>query len=243
MKKLFTMICGIAIASLAVNLSVVHAENVYEASLTGYTFMGGGMGGYQTEAGDESGKNYFLVGTGVAEESYWTFGWLKFEDLPELPVSSAVLNLEFIGTGGMGSGSSFTPMDVGIQAVDADVSQILSGDIVAYKENHILDGNIDIETISDTGIYQWDITSLVNGWIAGEANYGFVVTGWDNGSNEENGYQHPQFAGFPIGGVSAGAVPTITTTAAVPEPSTLALIISAIACCYGLFHRKHRAAG
>ena len=237
MKKLCVML-SIVLIPTAVETSAARAENLYEASLTGYTFMGGGMGGYQTEAGDTSGKNYLLIGSGTSDGDMWTFGWLKFNDLPTEPVASAILSLDYVGGGGMSAPGPASPMKIDIQAVDADVSGILS-DIVGFKENHILDGEVASTTIGDAGVYEWDITSLVNGWIAGEPNYGFVVTGWDNGDNED-GYQHPKFAGLPIDGVSLGDVPLITAVP-IPEPSSLALVFGATIG-WGLLGRNRRAA-
>lgn len=256
MKKQLTIMV-FAILSIAIVTSAANAETICETSLTGYTFMGGGMGGFQTEEGDVSGKNYFLVGSSAISDGMWSFGWLKFDnaDLPAAPVPQAYLALDFYASGAMGNSTAPVTMDVAIQAVDSDVSGILStdfdgdsslgqSDLVYYVNNHILDGNVAEEYLTNVGIYYWDITSLVNGWINDPAsNKGFVVTGWGNGDTSETGYEHMKFAGFPIDGVSKGMVPTLTTTTAVPEPSTFVMVLAALACSGMMLHRKrHQAA-
>lgn len=235
MKKQLAAIC-FAILSIALTTSVANAETICEASLTGYTFMGGGSA-YTNPA-----KDYFMTGNPDKDGTMWGFGWLKFEDLPTESVDAAYLNLE-VYQDMNGTLTSANPMDVAIYAVSADVADIIGTDATGtgittadFKDDYIADSAVASTTITGAGIYSWDITSLVNGWIAGDANNGLVVTGWDSTSTV--GFVHPYFAGLSS---SNGMSPTLSTSA-VPEPSTIALIFSAIACCGGMIVRKRQAA-
>lgn len=262
MKKLLTITCSLTILSIALITSAANAETLCETSLTGYIAMGGSMGGYQTEDANDV-KNYSTIGSLAKSTSFWTFGWLKFDqnNLPASSVPKAYLAMEACASGAHGASQTPVNMDVAIQNVDSDVSDILftdfdgdnlidQSDLTYYVNNSVSSSNEAVQHVTNVGaIYYWDITSLVNGWIADPAsNKGFVVTGWGNEHTMEDDFGFVQFAGIPTYDnapnppvlVSRGAVPALVTS--VPEPSTVTLILAAFACSGIILHRRRQAA-
>ena len=151
MRKRFVFCLVATVCCLAG--SAVMAESLGTCTNTGYTFMGG-AGKY-----DQTGRDYFLVGNAAATEpdpddEMWAFSWLKFDNLPSESVAEAWLSIERTAQPGMTQPSAAQPMDVFVQAVDADVADIMAGDVVEFKENHILPGILATATITEPGIYR-----------------------------------------------------------------------------------------
>ncbi len=207
-------ICSLVLSSASAGTSLGTCTN------TGYTFMGGQYGVYQTPP---STKDYFLTSNAPADENMWGFGWLKFGDLPAAPVDDAWLSLECYKDMN-GSLTSANPMDVTIYAVNADVADITAANVKDFKDYHIVHivgSAVASTTLTGTGFYSWEITPIVNGWITGN-NHGLVVVGWDDEPGE--GYTHPYFAGLPGTGPPKGMAPTLATDP-VPEPGSIVMLL------------------
>ena len=211
-KRLIITCLVVMIVSLVA--PAAEATIIGDCTNTGYTFMGGWMV-YQTPP---SNKDYFLTANAPADSTNWAFSWLKFGDISGSAVDEAYLSLECYKDMD-GSLTPENPMDVTIYAVDADVTGITTANVVDFKENHIVGDAVAITTLTGTGFYSWDITSIVNGWIAGD-NYGLVVIGWDDIPGPS--YTHPYFAGLPAPNPH-GMAPTLATSP-VPEPATIVLL-------------------
>ena len=188
-------------------ISSVQAGVVADCTSTGYSYMSGSVA--------SSDKDYMLTGE-MAADSWWGFSWLTFET-PDSTVGSAYLNLQSIAqSGGMWVTPDSSPVTISVYAVTADVASITSSNVSDFKDNHIGEAIASMTVRGGEMIYSWDITDLVNGWVAGN-NYGLVLSVDSDGSTV-----YGKFAGI---GHSTGITPVITDTAlAVPEPATMMLL-------------------
>lgn len=214
MRKLLISCLIVGICSSFVSLA--SADSLGTCTNTGYTFMGGWMV-YQTPP---SSKDYFMASNAPADGDSWGFGWLKFGDLPTEQVDEAWLSLEYYSDMTQ-SPTPEDPLDVGIYAVDADVTGITADNVVEFKNTHIVGSAVATATFTGTGFNSWDITSIVNDWIAGD-NYGLAVITWDDLPNPN--YYNPYFAGLPGTGTPKGMVPTLATDP-VPEPGSIVMLL------------------
>lgn len=102
-------------------------------------------------------------------------GFVKFDltDLPTTPVASAYFSLDKYCNPGFSCTDDSNSMEVSLVSITTDV---------AGQDHAALIANIATGTVVDTvavgadGIYNWDVTSLVNEWIGGATNYGFALT-------------------------------------------------------------------
>ena len=200
--------------------SIAHAGSV-PCVLDGYAAMGGMV--------LNTSNNYLLGGDPNSEPTggmeTWGYGWLKFDgsQLPDEAVSSAVLQLQSIT---QESGGMFTPpeavsggISVNIYSVTDDVATITNA-ATAGSFRSSFSTLIDTATVTGgDGVYEWDVTDLVNQWIAGpsgDGSFGLVFTATD------------AIPKFHASETTTGAAPVIQFTAAnVPEPSTLVLALTA----------------
>jgi hypothetical protein len=175
-------------------------------------------------------RNYTLLGGMPTMTSFpWSASLYKFDiSSLTLPVESAELEVEKIA-GGMRLGTATNRLQV--RAVD------LLSDVATWPE---LDDSqygdvLDTVVMGEDGIYRFDVTSLVNDWISGEkSNNGIalVVLSSDDFLDYDpavNPAAYATLAGIDGSsyGSPNGASPVITATAAVPEPSTLGLLMVA----------------
>lgn len=197
-----------------------------DASLTGYTFMGGATAYASTPFGPSSQKDYFLaqaLNFQMGDANYWGYGWGKFDDIGTTTVDSALLYFDLLGIGSM----SLTPATVENPAVlkifsagDIDLIGLDGSDNASWdlreelRNNLLVDSPIDEITMTANGQWCVDITGLYNDWVTGDAtNNGLVFVAPDNTGGSS-------YAGF---GSTSGSAPFIVTST-VPEPSTLLLL-------------------
>lgn len=229
MKTIFftrTVSCGMAAMLALVGMtsiaSISRAETL-SCTLDGYAAMGAMV---------VNTSNPYLLGGNPNEApqggmTTWGYGWLKFDgsQLSE-PVTSAVLRLQSIM---QASGSMYSvPEDiaggigVSVCAVTADVATVTSSTADSFRAS--IASVADTTTVSGgDGFYEWDVTELVNSWIAHSEDaesFGMVLV--SSGAIPK----------FHSSETTLGAAPVINiTTAVAPEPSTMILALTA----FGLF--------
>ncbi len=231
MKKLPAICFGLVVAFSMV--TSVQADIIGECTLTGYTFMGGGIAYTNDGTGT---KDYFLaqplvfMSDGV---NYWGYGWVKFNCLESTPVASAYIVFDLLGVGAM----SITPASESNPAIlhlydpgSIDVAGLGDDESLRnqLQENLTADGVEPIATITMTsnGTYSVDITDLYNSWVAGD-NHGIVFAAPDEGTGSK-------YAGF---GNADGNAPYISTIP-IPEPVSLFVLTSGILW-LSVFRRRH----
>jgi len=138
--------------------------------------------------GDNDGRAINRVSTiqpfGVFNENtYLEFNdhdWSSFAG----PVESAIFRIEVV-SGGFGADSSeVSPFDISVHSLAQDpwttIDQSLFSGPDSYQDfasSHITtDSIVDITRVFGAGVYEWDITALVNDWIVnGDANFAQTI--------------------------------------------------------------------
>jgi hypothetical protein len=177
-------------------------------------------------------------GVGNAETIYMSFGFDPANYTG--PVARAVLSVTSVSGGFNADASAATPFLVSAHAVNADPFSSITDDTNAtgsiawnaFLNNNIL-AAVDSTSIDDVGVFQFDVTPLINDWIAGtNTQFSIALTGKnDIGGNE---FLH----GFSNNTEVPGA--TFLTINPVPEPSTALLSILGITLGLGNRCRKAR---
>lgn len=214
------MLAVVVLGGLAAN---VQATVISECASTRYAYMGGSVAA--------AGRNYMLVGD-KAVSGWWGYAWLTFE-APFEAVDSAYLNLQSITqSAGMWATPETSPVVISVHAVAADVTAIGGAYTAAEFKSSIGEAVASVVVSGGDAIYSWEITDLVNSWIAGGTNYGLVLSIDGIG----DGTTYAKFAGINN---PAGIAPVITNAAmGIPEPATLVLLGTG-AMLSGYLRRKH----
>jgi hypothetical protein len=100
------------------------------------------------------------------------------------PVDSAIFRIEVV-SGGFGADSdSETPFDISVHSVTQDpwttIDPSLFTGVGSYQDfvnNELTSGSVvSTTTVAGNGVYEWDITALVNDWITnGDANFAQTI--------------------------------------------------------------------
>jgi hypothetical protein len=177
-------------------------------------------------------------GTVGAETIYLSIDPGEFTGLSE-PVAKAVLSLESVDGGFGANADAANPFTVSAHAVDTDPLTAITDDTnpsgpidwLTFYNDHILDVAPGSSTVVDGfGTVEFDITSLVNDWIAGTNTvYAVALTGKNDTSGGE--FLH----GFLNNSDNSGA--TFLTLSAVPEPGSAVLCVLGL---MGLVGRRSR---
>lgn len=117
------------------------------------------------------------------ENTYMEFNdtdWSAFDG----PVDSAVFRVQ-LTSGGFGADSSESnPFDISVHSLGSDpwttIDHHATGGAGFYQNfvNSEITASsvVATTTVAGTGVYEWDITSLVNEWIAnGDANFAYTI--------------------------------------------------------------------
>ena len=117
------------------------------------------------------------------------------------------------------------PMDVGVYNMNADVG--------AGAGSADIGSMVDSIRVTADGEYQWNITSLVSGWIDGSiTNNGIALVGAfesDGMGGYDFGYgMYFASSRYEGNGYELGDLAGPSITAAVPEPSTLGLMFGGL---------------
>jgi len=100
------------------------------------------------------------------------------------PVPSAVFRVETINNSFFGNPDPSNPADISVHSLSADplavVDQSLAsgaGSWIDFRDNEITAGSVVSTTSVDgLGVFEWDITALVNEWIAnGSTNFAYTI--------------------------------------------------------------------
>ncbi len=169
-----------------------------------------------------------------------TLCFLKFnlDNLPGSAVSGAYLTMEL--TSGHSAMSGMTdPVQMSVQRVTEDIAGMVDGRYtVAEFQDHdtgYIGETVSTVAVYEDGCYSWDITALVNDWIAGVPNYGLAITGRDDLRNDGN--QHPEFFSQDAAVAGLGLSPVISNQP-VPEPATICLLGAGTGCLLCRSRRK-----
>lgn len=211
-------------------VNTASADTTYQATLTGYTFMGAGAAQTSTPDGPSNQKDYFKASpmelTG-AFSTFYGYSWVKFQDIGTETVASAYLALDLLEVGNMvgtpapGPASPTNPGILDIYNPGATDVADLAGSITSpllrrTLRNNLLNTNpvVDNFTMTANGIHLIDITDTYNGWVNGSiANHGLILTTNTDGAGME-------FASF---GKENHDAPYIVT-APVPVPGAFLLM-------------------
>lgn len=161
-----------------------------------------------------------------------TLCFLKFDltNLPGSAVSEAYLLME--KTSGYSAMSGMTaPVQISVQQVTADVAGMTDGRYTVAEfqdqDTGYISQTVSTVEVDQDGCYSWDISALVNDWIAGSPNYGFALTGRDDSRNDGN--QHPEF--FSQDGFANGlGMGPVISDQPIPEPVTICLLGAGAGC-------------
>ena len=228
LRKIFILLMSVLLIGSMTMAAPAMADVIGDCSLTGYTFMGGGI------AYTNSAKDYFLAQPLVEESAgYWGYGWLKFDNLSETTVDSAYLVVDVLGSGSM-SISELSETNVGDLSIyssgDTDVATLGASTSARSTLQTTLASDDSLLLTSDTnmisnGLYYIDITDLYNSWVDG-TNNGLVLT---------------SDLGLKMTGIGStvGTTPYISTSA-VPVPGAVWLMITGLLGMTGL-RRRNRA--
>ena len=215
-KKCFMMLAAILTSMLSFVTGVSAAALEGDCQVTGYTFMGGGMGLYSNTSDSTSNlKDYFLtqpLDGGANGEDMWGFAWVKFSSGSEAATSAYLVLDQLPVSGGMGS-SGF-PYTLDVYAAPSDVASLVRGvstqsDLAAVKDATLSLSPIATLIVDAEGLCSVEITDIYNSWAAGGVNNGLILSS-----------AGAKFASF---GSADGVVPYISDVT-VPEPATLAML-------------------
>ena len=165
-------------------------------------------------------------------QDFTGMSFLKFDlsTIGMASVASATLKLERITKGNHSQPSDGNPMDVHVHNMNIDVGEISATKSDLFSSVGALQSSV---TIGDAGIYEWDVTSLVNGWLSGSDNNGIALMATPVNSV---GGLVTYFASAEHG---SAMVPIIHVTA-VPEPATWALMLGGLGLVGWMGYRRQR---
>lgn len=146
------------------------------------------------------------------------------------PVSSAVFRVEIVANGFFADPTSENHAEISLHSLSADpltsVDDSLAGGAgswVEFRENEITTSSIVSTTsIDGLGIFEWDITDLVNTWIAeGDATFAYTIAAsalLDPDADTAVGFVNSSYAG--LGDELTAQI------VVVPAPAALSLLIA-----------------
>lgn len=118
----------------------------------------------------------------TGETSYFGFGFDP--SLFAGPVALAVFRVEVVANGFFADPSSGNPAGVSLHSLTADPLSSIDEDLpsgpgsfVDFRDAQITTGSVvSTATVDGLGVFEWDITGLVNEWIAnGNGNFAYTI--------------------------------------------------------------------
>jgi hypothetical protein len=204
------------------------AGAVYECTLTGYTFMGGGSAKTSNSSSNKN-DDYFLAQPlhyMYGSQDMWGYAWIKFNTIGTEVVEEVKLTLDLMGVGGMNivDATEAYPGIVDIYSPGAtDVEDLgADGETAATLREALKDELlsatplVDDFTMTGNGIYTIDITDIYNDWVTGAVdNNGLVLVSYSENENSTDvegavGTQYASISG------DMGTAPYITIVVNTP---------------------------
>ena len=190
---------------------------------------------YFTFAGNVSGTSDIRLlsdkATAIGFDGLDTISFIEF-DLGSLQIpsvqnnfSQATLQLEYdpvlTEPANLIPATSDRPVNVSVYSLDAPFDHVNGNvDDINYGDNG--ENAIATATVGDGGIYNWDVTSLVQQWLASETpDTDLALSGVFGNVNIDD---RNSYASFYPAGATAGLSPTLVVQT-VPEPASLGVLL------------------
>ena len=163
----------------------------------------------------------------TGETAYFAFGFdpLAFSG----PVEQAVFRVENISTGFFPDVDPTNPAEISLHSLTADPLTAVDQDLAAgpgswldFRDTQITTASIlSTTTIDGFGVFEWDITDLVNEWIAnGDSNFAYTLG--TSALLDPDGGAAVAFVNSSFGGLTGEQI--TARIAIIPAPGSIALL-------------------
>ncbi|MEL6396452.1 MAG: PEP-CTERM sorting domain-containing protein [Planctomycetota bacterium] len=163
----------------------------------------------------------------TGETAYFGFGFdpLAFSG----PVEQAVFRVENVSTGFFPDVDPTNPAEISLHSLTADPLTAVDQDLAAgagswldFRDTQITTASIlSTTTVDGFGVFEWDITDLVNEWIAnGDTNFAYTLG--TSALLDPDGGAAVAFVNSSFGGLTGEEI--TARIAIVPAPGTIALL-------------------
>jgi hypothetical protein len=244
LQKIFRLKIALMVVLLVGGMAIATTASAsmatYDATLTGYTYMGG-------TGFNNTNQEYFIAGPVEYDfngTDMYGFAWLKFGNIGTEEVDAAYLNLDLLGVGSMNLADA-TEEYPGIVDVYSPGSSDVE-DFTGVADTNALHSTLKADPstyllaedviMTSNGVWAIDITDIYNAWVAGtQDNNGLVLYSDSPNAGAAGGTVGAVGAKFAGLNGYAGTAPYIST---VPVPGAVWLLGSGLLGLIGLRRRK-----
>jgi len=163
----------------------------------------------------------------TGETAYFAFGFdpLAFNG----PVAQALFRVENVSTGFFPDVAPTNPAEISLHSLTADPLAVVDQDLAAgdgswldFRDTQITTASIlSTTTVDGFGVFEWDITDLVNEWIAnGDSNFAYTIG--TSALLDPDGGAAVAFVNSSFGGLTGEEI--TARIAIVPAPGTIAIL-------------------
>ena len=228
-KLMIAAACTLAAQGVASASVEILVDQDYMSS--GFFFVGNDfLRGEELNSNRESHRATSPVISGVTGETAY-FGFDFNPAAFSGPVQEAVFRVQSTDVGFFGNPSTTNPAEVSLHSLSADplaaIDQTLAsgpGSWIDFRDSEITTSSIvSTTTVDGLGVFDWDITAIVNEWIAnGDSNFAYTL------GTSVLLDQDPETAVGFINSTWAGLTDEVTARIVIiPAPSTAALLVTA----------------